>query len=54
MYFKFNEEGFGDGKLDLMHSEFMEAGRRLTFIFDPHIKKTDNENGAYYVYKNGM
>ena len=53
MYFKYNQDGFPENQLDQMHSEFFEAGRRLTFIFDPHIKKTGEKN-SYHVYANGM
>ena len=33
-----------------MNSEIEAAGRRITLIFDPHIKVSDD----YFVYKNGM
>ena len=33
-----------------MNSEIEAAGRRITLIFDPHIKVSDD----YFVYENGM
>ena len=40
MYFQFDPRGFTEAGLEDMYDEVYESGRRLTLIFDPHIKAT--------------
>ena len=49
-YFKFNPQNFTQEQVKQMNSEIEAAGRRITLIFDPHIKVSED----YFVYKNGM
>ena len=48
-YFQFNPKNFTEDSLRNLHNEIFESGRRLTLIFDPHIKVTEK----YKVYTDG-
>lgn len=50
MYFVFNEQNFTAPKLEELHSELEDNGRRITVIVDPHIKVSS----SYFVYSEGM
>ena len=50
MYFVFNEKNFTAPKLEELHSELEDNGRRITVIVDPHIKVSS----SYFVYSEGM
>ena len=49
-YFKFNVQNFTPSQLEKMNSEIEAQGRRITLIFDPHIKVADD----YFVHKEGI
>ena len=49
-YFKFNKQNFTDAQVKQMNTEIETAGRRITLIFDPHIKVAED----YFVYADGF